>query len=324
MLQLFRKNLFIYNVFLLVYCLILRISWFFIEEAVVDTEHAGILSHYLYDLIGENSVLIKITSILLLLFQAIQINRLVSLNRLTNENSLFSGVFYLLLASITLEFIPLHPQLIANTFIIMMLLDVFKQTRNIQLHLDMFNIGLWVGLASLFYFPYILFLIIGIMGVIYLRTYKWVDTARALMGLVVPYFLLGTIVFLFDHFPDMWYLHIKGSMAVADFKVVLSWKSYIIIGIFALLILVSGFMSRSYTMSVNIHVRKKITVLFIALTGSLILMFLCSDTNINSLLFLTFPMSVLMAAMFLELDPQFAEILHFLLFAIALTFQYIV
>lgn len=324
MLQLFRKNLFIYNVFLLIYCGILRFSWFFQEKAIIEEDHAGILSHYLYDLLGPDTVLLKIFSILILLFQAIQINRLVSLNRLTNENSLFPGVFYLLLASTTLEFVPLHPMLLANTFIILMFLDVFKQTRNIQLHLDMFNVGFWAGLASLFYFPYIIFLILGIMGVIYLRTYKWVDTARALMGLFVPYFLLSAIIFLFDHLPDIWYLHVKDSMSFLDLNETLTWKNYVLIGVFALIILVSVFMSRSYSSGVNIHVRKKISVLFITLMGSMALIILSSDTNIRSLLFLVFPMSIVTAAMFLELDSQFAEILHILLFIMALLFQYIV
>ncbi|MBK8502085.1 MAG: hypothetical protein IPL46_07695 [Saprospiraceae bacterium] len=299
-------------------------SWFFMDDAHIDANHAGILSHYLYGFLGSDTVLIKVFSIFLLLFQAIQINRLVSLNRLTNENSLFAGVLYLLMLSTTLEFIPLHAQILANSFIIMMFLDVFKQTRNVQLHLDMFNVGLWVGLASLFYFPYIIFLIIGILGVIYLRTYKWVDTVRALLGVLVPYFLLATIVFMFDHLTDLWSMHLHGAMAFLDLNEIISWKGYVLIGVFALIFLVSVFMSRTFSTGVNIHVRKKISVLFITLTGSVVLMALCADTNIRSLIFLCFPMSVLMAAMFLELDPQFAEILHFLLLVMALVFQYIV
>lgn len=299
-------------------------SWFFQGDISIDSDHAGILSHYFYNFFGEDSTQIKIISIFILLFQAIQINRLVSLNRLTNENSLFPGVFYLLMVSTTIEFVPLHPMLLANTFIILMFLDVFKQTRNIQLQLDMFNVGLSVGLASLFYFPYVTFLILGILGVIYLRTYKWVDTVRALMGLVVPYFLLGTIIFLFDNLPDLWNLHIKGSMAFLDMNIALTWKNYVLIGVYALIMLISVFMSRTYSSGVNIHVRKKISVLFITLLGSLILMLLCADTNIRSLLFLVFPLSIVMAAMFLELEPQFAEILHILLFIMALIFQYIV
>ncbi len=294
------------------------------DQATVNRDHAGILSHYLYDLLGEDTVVIKVFALLLLLFQAIQINRLVSLNRLTNENSLFPGVFYLLMSSTTLEFIPLHPQLMANTFVIIMMLDVFKQTRNVQLHLDMFNVGLSVGLASLFYFPYILFLIIGITGVIYLRTYKWVDTVRALLGVLVPYFLVGTVIFLFDHLSDLWFLHIRASVGLLDLNELISWKGYVLIGVYALIILVSVFMSRKYNTGLNIHVRKKITVLFIALIGAMVLATLVADTGITSLLFGVFPLSILMAAMFLELEPQFAEILHFLLLTMALIFQYIV
>lgn len=294
------------------------------DQATINRDHAGILSHYLYDLLGEDTVVIKVFALLLLLFQAIQINRLVSLNRLTNENSLFPGVFYLLMSSTTLEFIPLHPQLLANTFVIIMMLDVFRQTRNVQLHLDMFNVGFWVGLASLFYFPYILFLIIGITGVIYLRTYKWVDTVRALLGVLVPYFLVGTVIFLFDHLSDFWFLHVRDSVGLLDLNELISWKGYVLIGVYALIILVSVFMSRKYNTGLNIHVRKKITVLFIALIGAMVLATLVADTGITSLLFGVFPLSILMAAMFLELEPQFAEILHFLLFTMALIFQYIV
>jgi hypothetical protein len=119
-------------------------------------------------------------------------------------------------------------------------------------------------------------------------------------------------------------MHLQGAMAFLDLNEMISWKGYVLIGVFALIILVSVFMSRTFSTGVNIHVRKKITVIFITLIGSVVLMLLCADTNIRSLIFLCFPMSVLMAAMFLELDPQFAEILHFLLLVMALVFQYIV
>jgi hypothetical protein len=206
----------------------------------------------------------------------------------------------------------------------MMFLDVFKQTRNLQLPLDMFNVGLWIGVASLFYFPYILFIIIGIIGVIYLRTYKWVDTFRALTGVLIPYFLLGTIIFLYNRLPDLWNLHIQGTLALLDLNEPFHWKDYALMAVFALIILISMAMSNSYSTGMNIHVRKKMTVIFITLIGTLLLMIVCADTDITSLLFLAIPMSILMAALFLSLEPQFAEVLHFILFVMALAFQYIV
>ncbi len=322
MLELFRKNLFIYNIFLVLYCIILRASWFFLDVPM-DYWHAGILSHYLYSLLGAESIAIKILGILILSYQAVQINRLVSLNRLTTENTLFPGLFYILIASLTLTFVPLIPCLLANTFIITMLLDVFKQTRNIQLSLNTFNVGLWIGLASLFYFPYVAFFIMGMMGVLYLRTFKAQDLLRGIMGLIMPYFLLGTGLFLADRLQDMWSLHVQGSLAFLDLAVALPWKAYVIIGVYAIMILMAIGSSNRFSTALNIHGRRKIAVLFNVLLGGGVLMALVAETHLTSLLFMTVPLSILLAAMFLELDNQLAEVLHFILLVLALAFQFL-
>ena len=190
MLELFRKNLFVYNIFLLTYCVVLRVSWFFFEVPF-DHSHDGVLSTYLYDLIGDDSATIKVFAVLVLIYQAIQINRLVSLNRISSENTLFSGLFYLLIISITLAFVPLHASLLANTFLIVMLTDIFKQTKNHDLHLNIFNVGFWAGIGSLLYFPYIIFFPVGILGVIYLRTFKSIDFFQSSFRITGALFLNG-------------------------------------------------------------------------------------------------------------------------------------
>ncbi len=323
MLELFRKNLFVYNLFLLIYCLFLRLSWFLFES---DVWHAneGILSSYFYGFVGDQTILVKLLAIVILIYQAIQINRLVSLNRITNENTLFSGVFYLLLVSLTLTFVPLHPALLANTFIIIMLTDIFKQTKNVDLHLNIFNVGLWAGLASLFYFPYIVFFVVGVLGVIYLRTFKSIDLLRAILGLLVPYFLMATLLFLNDELARLYTDHVAGSFAILNITQPISWKGYVLIGVFGLLILISIASMNNFSTGLNIHVRRKISVIFFALLGGLALMILVADSNILSLLFLVIPLSIFTAILFLKLEPQFAEILHFLILAMAIAFQYLV
>ena len=323
MLELFRKNLFVYNLFLLVYCIALRISWFFFE-APVPHHHDGVLSTFIYDLLGDQTAVIKVVAILIIIYQAIQINRLVSLNRLTHENTLFAGLFYILVISLTLDFIPLHASLLANTFIIVMLTDIFKQTKNVALHLNVFNVGFWSGMASLLYFPYIIFFPIGVLGVIYLRTFKSIDFFRALLGLMVPYFLMGTVLFLQGNLGDLWSQHISQSLSFFDFSEHLTWKGYTLCGIFALIILISIATMSNFAAGVNIHVRRKITVVFFALVGSLVLMIFVAQTSVLSLLFVSIPLSIFMAMLFLKLEPQFAEVLHFILLAIAIAFQYLV
>jgi hypothetical protein len=290
----------------------------------VDHGQNGILTNLIFNALGHYSLVIKMATIALLIYQAIQINRLVSLNRLTVENSLFAGVFYLLILSLSLEFIPLQAPLIANTFIIVMLMDIFKQTRNVDLHLNIFNVGLWAGLASLFYFPYIIFFPAGLLGVIYLRSFKSIDLFRALLGLLIPYFLVGTCLFLFDRLPELWTDHIAGALRFLDIQEPLSWKGYTLLGFFGVTLFMSLASLNTFGNGLNIHVRRKISVLMIILMTSLLLMVLVSNTSVLSLLFLSIPVSVFLAIMFLKLEPQFGEVLHFLILAIAIAFQYLV
>ena len=217
----------------------------------------------------------------------------------------------------------MHPSL-ANTFIIVMLTDIFKQTKNVALHLNVFNVGFWSGMASLLYFPYIIFFPIGVLGIIYLRTFKSIDFFRAFLGLLVPYFLMGTILFLQGNIAELWSQHISQSLSFFDFSGHLTWKGYTLCGIFALIILISIATMNNFAAGVNIHVRRKITVVFFALVGSLVLMIFVAQTSVLSLLFVSIPLSIFMAMLFLKIEPQFAEVLHFILLAIAIAFQYLV
>ncbi|NND09367.1 MAG: hypothetical protein HKN87_23590 [Saprospiraceae bacterium] len=323
MLELFRKNLFIYNIFLLLYLILLRISWFFIDAPIFEMK-PGILSRYLYQAIGIDSLLIKFFAIALIIFQAIQINRVVALNRLTSINSLFPGLFYVLLTSLSINMMPLYPALLANTFIITMYMEVFSQTRNIELPLKMFNVGLYAGLASLFYFPYIIFLPVGCISVLYLRTFKTKDFTRATIGALVPYILLATVVYLTDHLGDLLKDHFVGNFALLDMLGYYDWKDYVIIGIYAMTSIIALATANSFGRGLNIHVRKKISVIFLSLVSAILLTVFVVNTDVSSLLFLSVPLAVLMGAMFLSLEKQFAEILHFILFVTALLFQYVV
>jgi hypothetical protein len=283
----------------------------------------GILSYFLFQLFGEATILLKIFTLILILFQAIQINRLVSFNRLTDESSLFPGVFYVLIVSFGQKFIPLYPQIIANTFVIVMLMAIFRQTRNERLPIGMFNVGFWGGLASLFYFPYILFLLTGILGVMYLRTFKSLDLLRTFFGVASSYFLLSTGLFLYDRLSDFWSIHFQDSFAFLDLVSSFKWTDYTILFLFGVAILIALFTAGNYNDRFNIHVRRKINVLLWMMIMGLAMGCIVANTSLSSLLFCSVPLSVILGAMFLKMGNQVAEMVHFLIFAIALVFQYL-
>lgn len=136
------------------------------------------------------------------LFVCIQIfffNRLVLVNKVYNENTYVPGLVYGVLASLHSDFFTLTPMLMSVTFVIPALNNIFRHIE-IRAKRDeqILYIGLYMGLAYLFYLPMIVFSL-GVLVVFILFT--GTVTRRYIMliyGLLVPilitsfyYVLLG-------------------------------------------------------------------------------------------------------------------------------------
>ncbi len=135
-------------------------------------------------------------TIVLLSLQAVLINVLVSNHRLASEVSLFPGLFYILIASSLPDFLCFSPIHLANTFLIIalgILMATYKQSSCADL---IFNVGLWLGVASLFYPPFLLFLFVGMAGLNVLRAYKIRERLMILAGMADPVFSGRFILFL--------------------------------------------------------------------------------------------------------------------------------
>ena len=322
MLSLFRKNLFIYNVFLVVYCLILRHSWYFSETSPPE-EPMGLLSSFILPFTSSYPFTVKTFTILLIFYQAVELNRLVSINRILPINSLFPGTFYILLGSFYVEFLPLSGIWLGNTFLLFMLQDLFKQTKNEELPIRAFNMGFYGGLASLFYFPYIILPLLGVFGIMFIRAFKAIDYIRIMTGIVVPYFLTATVLFMFGDLSMLWDNHFTQGFGLFDFHFRFYWKTIALLSIFGLLILFVIGIYSNLTNKVTMPIHRKVEMLYWMLMVSIAMLFIIQNADVASLTLTLIPLSILVAAVFLILpNEQFAEVVHFILFGAALGFQY--
>ncbi|MEM7107225.1 MAG: hypothetical protein AAF519_03280 [Bacteroidota bacterium] len=136
------------------------------------------------------------------LFVCVQVflfNRLVLVNKVYNENTYVPGLVYGVLASLHADFFTLTPMLMSVTFVLPALNNIFRHIE-IRAKRDeqILYIGLYMGLAYLFYLPMIVFSV-GVLLVFILFT--GTVTRRYIMliyGLLVPmimtsfyYLLLG-------------------------------------------------------------------------------------------------------------------------------------
>ena len=322
MLNIFRTNQLIFNFFLLLYAGVLHLSAIAWPDLAWEVPTHGLLAGWVYQWIGSTGRLAEIISVLLVFSQAILLNVFFVNNRITRDYTLFPGLFYILIASALPEFLHLSPLLMANTFYILAYKELCATYRRSIAAAQIFNSGLWIGLASLFYFSFILFLIWGFIGLNIMRAFRIRERFMLFMGLLVPYILIATYYFYTGQWGEWVQLQFTNNYAWLDFSKAVSNLFVLkgsLLGLLLLILIMSygNFYSRR-----TIDVIKKFNLMYWALLfGGCSLLFQAGLT-IEHLAILTVPMGMLLSVIFVQLSSNWAEFWHLLLIAAVLFFQY--
>jgi len=319
-LSIFRTNQLFASILLVFYILLVRSSAFFVEQFPKPVGE-GILSDWVYSWIGHDSFTAIIVSMFLLFVQAFYINLLISEHRLASEVSLFPGLFYILVCSLLPEFNYLSPQLMANTFFIIAFGEVLATYKKLKVADRIFNVGFWIGMASLFYPSYIVLVIFGFASLNILRAFKFKERLMALAGILTPYILLGTYYFWIKEFA-VFQAGIYEHFELLSFFNTAPTVVYRSLGIFAVLILVVSFSYRSYQMKQKMEVQRKINILFWGLIATAFSLLIQADITISHLLFTAFPIGVLLSFNFINMPVRMAEVIHLLILVVLLALQY--
>ncbi|HQV00137.1 MAG: hypothetical protein JNK61_11910 [Bacteroidia bacterium] len=177
----------------------------------------------------------------LIIYQALFLNYILVSNEVLPKNTwLFAPVYALLLCFIP-QFVTFNPVLVSGSFIIWAFDKILKSYKsNHTLALD-FDIGLIIGVASLFYLPMVLKSILFAIGILILKPFSWRDWVVFLLGLLLPFFLLFVYFFLTNNES---LIIIKGN----EFKPAINWQQVIPTnfgisgGFLAILLVLSAFM----------------------------------------------------------------------------------
>lgn len=282
----------------------------------------GILSELVYGWIGSQNVLSHILALVLLLIQGFLVNLLAISNRLSNEVNLFPGLFFILLSCALPDFLYLSPVLIGNTFFLIAMVELFKTYKNPACADSIFNVGLSIGIAGMFYFPFLFFFILGIAGLNILRAFTIREQLMILLGILVPVFLTGLYFYWFDRLDFFLESQFSRNFGFFNFQFIAGWEGYLKAGIFLLLIIFAVFNSGGYLVKKNIQVQKKIGILFwVLITGAFAAIFQ-SEITLEHFLMLAMPLGIFLGLTFTSMKPQWAEALHFLMVVSVLAFQF--
>lgn len=282
-----------------------------------------LLSGWVWDHLASPSWLSAAAATLLIWLQALLINALVARNRLAAEINLFPGLFYILAASALPAFQDLTPFHLANTFIILAADQLFKVYKQNSCMDHLFNAGLFVGLASLCYGPYLLFLIPVLFGLNLLRAFQPREWVGVMIGAFVPLFWLGVTGFWKGDLDMRWQ---EWSASFGFMSLSLQhFTNAKLIGLlaYALLLIFMLLNYNSFQQKTVIEVRKKIDILYWLLFFGLVVTLFSSDMDIMHLLTVSVPCGILLAFYFLKISRSLAEILHLIMIIGVLVLHYL-
>ena len=284
----------------------------------------GLLSGLLYQWIGSQTLLAHILAIVLLVAQGFLINAIVIGNRLSNEVNLFPGVFYVLTCCLLPDFLYLSPVLIGNTFILISLSQLFSIYKIASCADRIFNVGFWIGVASLFYAPFIFCFILMNAGLNILRAYNLKERLTAIVGMAMPFFLAGFYYFLVDGYSYFWENQFGKNFSFLSFGGDVSgWEGYVKILLFLILIIYVFINNSTYMAKRNIQAQKKISILYWVLTSCLFGAAFQKNLAFEHFISFAPALGVFLAFTFTNFKRQWAESIHFLIFLAALALQLI-
>ena len=322
MLGLFRTNQLGANLLLIVYIAIARLSGFLFPSEWTPSQ-SGLLSQHVYQGVGTTGWLPSLIALLLVLTQAFSINILAARFRISKEVTLIPGVFYILLMSTSADSLNLTPVLLGNTFLIFALMSLFQTYKKSSVAGNIFNAGFWIGIASLFYFSNIVFVLLAILGLSTLRALRINEIFMIIIGAIIPYFLAGTFAFLVDALPQFYHLQIEDNLGFLNFDWASNWQNYTILAIFGLLSMVAIFSINIYSQKQSIQSQKYIQVLYSFMFISILTIFVQQGIRPSHLMLLAIPLSLLLPINFLSMkNKNLASTLHLIWLILVLAIQY--
>jgi hypothetical protein len=320
-LSIFRTNQFFIGIFLLVYIAVMR-SMTFVAPIDFPVTSQGIWGRWIIENCSRHSLPIAIATAFLVFIQSMLINRLVAKYRMSDEVTLYPGLFYILLCSMIPEFQTLTPLLVANTFYILLLIEFFRIYRTPNVADTIFNIGIFIALASFFHFSFVILLIWAFITLSVLRTFNLKEALMISGGFFVIYFLAGVFYFWHDALPQFFQQQIWDNISFLDLNIDNNWVTYISRILFIVLIIAVLVSYNSYNFKKNIQVQKYLTVLYWGIFVSILPIFFQKGLGMDQLLIFTVPLSMLISFNFVKMKSSIAEALHLFWLAVVLSLHY--
>lgn len=135
---------------------------------------------------------------LLVVAQAFLLNYIVNENEVLTRQSFLPAALYAIFMSSNKAMFILHPLIFGNFFLLIAIHRLLASYRRDKGFSNFFDAGFLIAIASLFYFPYLVFFPILAAALVILRPFNWREWMISVCGVLAPYVITGTVYFMID------------------------------------------------------------------------------------------------------------------------------
>ncbi len=273
------------------------------------------LYYWLIQFFQGKYIAIKLVSFLLIIIQAIQINRINTKFFILESRSYLPSFIFIFGCSL-IPMQNLNSLLFANIFLLFAIESIFSTYRNDNAWLKYFDAGLLISISSLFYCKASYFIIFIWISLLILRPFRGKEWLVSILGFLLPYVLLSSYFYLFeDNFIYRTNLFFSQLFSV-NYMGELSLLYYIYLGFLAILIIFSSYRIIVHLQKRKVSVRKYYQLFFWLFLISFAIFILNGLINVEIFLMIMISLSFLISNYILSLKSNFWTELILMFFAL--------
>lgn len=325
MIQQFRNLNFINLIFLFVLLLILRIGIFLNLPSEMNTGFAELFSRLLFQpsSIDIPPFLNIIIAAVIVYAQALIFNKIINNYNIIGKSSFLPALFFIVSSSVFSPFLFLSPPLFCNFLLLYVLHKILLEYKNSDSVSGMFDLGLMIALGTLFYFPFVLFILFLWISLLILRPFNWREWVSLIIGYLTIVFFLGVYYFwngrLLD-FYEIW----RPLSNPFPFNIRIQITDYIVLLPIAVCVLLGVIFIRQNFFKSFIQVRKTFQLLFFMFFIAALSFYLKTDFRINHFLLCVIPLATILAYYFASAKIKWIyESLFLVIIGFVVYFQFV-
>ncbi|MCS6822268.1 MAG: hypothetical protein NZ551_10410 [Microscillaceae bacterium] len=269
---------------------------------------------FLYQFFEDNISAYQIIASLLVLWQALTFNQLLVNRRILQENTLIPALLYILLMNLFIDFYSLSAPLLANTFLLLAIKYIFLQLNEKRKNSTVFEIGVYLGIASLFYLPVILLVAVPILAFLIATSTPLRDYLIMFFSLLFTLFIVFLVFYVNGIEYHLYHSFFK-SLFMFEFSWLVSWWQVFLLYLLSVFICVFLLFTPNKFNRYNNYQNRCSNVMFLWLFVSLAVPLLANNISPSSFM-ITIPALVfLLSHYFLDTKSKLLTELGFLMWA---------